>query len=379
MTTYDSTTAMANAQARTGLENFGSEAFREPLDVLIDAMTGEADLTDDSLQRQFGDLVRALQVRLRAQAFLDQYPEIADERVRPDLVIVGPQRTGTSKLFRMLAADDRWTKLWTWQAFDPIPPSAPPLPQPDPRIATAEAFVEKMRWLQPAHEMDAHAPEMEAVIMAQGFMTNSPTRIVPSHQRYCAAADHAPVYEWLHLMLQLIQWQNGGPRRPWILKSPTHLPTLRELNARYPETVLVMTHRHPVVSLASMFKLVELGTQNHARRVDRGRIRDFWLRILLLNMERLLAFRDDATATAHWVDVSYSELSKDSLAAVRLIYDALGIDVTDEAVAMVETWEQRHPQHAAGEFSYRLEDYGMTEADVAREFAGYISRFGDLF
>jgi hypothetical protein len=369
---------LAAARASTGLGDFGDDRFAEPLAVLLDAVRSEADLTDAALAEQRGEFVHSAEVRLRAQDWFARSPEILDEVVDPALVIVGPQRSGTSKLFRLIAADDRWTKLITWQAQNPIPLVPPGSVEPDPRIAEAEAFVERMRWLQPAHEMDAHAPEMEAMIMNLGFMTNSPTRIVPSHQQYCEHADHTSVYDFLHAMLQFIQWQNGGPTGQWILKSPTHLPTLRELSTRYPDTVLVMTHRHPRTSVASMLKLAELGTANYARHTDRARVRDFWLHILQLNMERFLAFREQGTMT-RWVDVPYRELRDDSLASVERIYDAVGVDDSEETRAALERWERDNPPNKQGEFSYQLEDYGLTDDDVEREFSGYIRAFGHLF
>jgi hypothetical protein len=369
---------LRDARESTGLDDFGDERFREPLTVLVDAIVDEADLSEQGLAGARFALVRALEIRLRAQRYFAEHPEIAAEDVSPAFVIVGPQRSGTSKLFRLLAADPRWAKLYTWQALDPIPHGeVVPAGEEDPRVAQAEAFVEQMRWLQPAHEMDARAPEMEAMLMNQGFMTNSPTYIVPSHQRYCSQVDHAAVYDWLHAMLQFIQWQNGGERRPWILKSPTHLPTLRELHRQYPESVLVMTHRHPLTSVASMFKLVELGTQNNARSVDRGKIRDFWLNILRLNMQRFLEFRDAGDAT--WVDVPYPELVKQSMGSVERIYEVVGVGLDAQTAAFLERWEHDNPPHKQGDFSYQLEDYGMTERDVEREFAPYIDRFGELF
>jgi hypothetical protein len=375
----DADALISDARRNTGLENFGDERFREPLAVLTESIVTEADLTEQALSGQRLALVRTLEIRLRAQRYFDEHPEIASEHVSPAFVVVGPQRSGTSKLFRLLAADPGWTKLYTWQALNPIPKvDTLAAGEEDPRVAEAEAFVEQMRWLQPAHEMDARAPEMEAMLMSQGFMTNSPTCIVPSHQKYCAQVDHAAVYDWLHAMLQFIQWQNGGERRPWILKSPTHLPTLRELHRQYPDSVLVMTHRHPLTSVASMFKLVELGTQNNARSVDRTRIRDFWLGILLLNMERFLDFRDQVS-TAAWVDAPYPELVHDSMRSVERIYSATGTELNDDTAARLARWEAENPPHKQGDFSYRLEDYGMTESDVEREFSDYIVRFGHLF
>lgn len=378
MQALNAASLIADARAETGLEHFGDDSFREPLEVLTEAIAGEADLCDDALASQRKELLRALTVQLRAQHYFDESPHIWREVVAPSIVIVGPQRSGTSKLFRMIAADPQWTKLYTWQALNPVPLTRDRVDAPDPRISIAEAYVERMRWLRSAHEMDAHAPEMEAMLMSMGFMTNSPTRLVPSHQRYCDSADHRPVYRWLHQMLQFIQWQNGGPRRPWILKSPTHLPTLDALVEQYPSAMLVMTHRHPLTSVASMFKVVELATQNNARSVNRHAIRDMWLRILSKNLQRFLEVRD-ARGGARWIDISYRDVHANAVESVQREYRRIGVPFTAETEQMVRCWEADNPQYKAGTFSYKLEDYGLTENDIEREFAGYISRFGHLF
>jgi Sulfotransferase family len=369
---------VALACSTTGLDDFGDEAFREPLRVLVDALNREASLTDRAMESERGAIVRALEMRLRAEWFRSTFPEIDDEPITAPVVIVGPQRSGTSKLYRLIASDPQWTKLYTWQAMFPVPFGDGLPVNPDPRLAAAEKACEELNWLQVAHEVDAHAPEMEAHILNLGFMTNSPTRIIPTHQRYCETADHTPVYRFLDQMLRFIQWQNDAPSKRWILKSPPHLLSLEELAKQYPDATLVMTHRHPVVSVASMLKLVELAQQNSAKVVDRDRIRDAWLRILTLNLERFLEFRD-SHGDAMWVDVPYAELRGDSLTSVHRIYDHADAQMSSHTIASVSQWEQDNPQHKQGSFEYALEDYGLTEADVDREFADYIDRFGSMF
>lgn len=376
--TYSVESLIAQARAETGLERFGDEAFLEPLRVTVECMVGEANLTEESLATQCKELVRALSVRLRAQKYAEAFPEIRGESVTPAMVIVGPQRSGTSKLFRVIAADPQWTRLLTWQAMNPIPVDGLARDGPDPRIAVAEAVVERMRWLQPAHEMDARAPEMEAMLLSMAFMTNSPTRLMPTHQRYCETADHRPAYRFLHQMLQFIQWQNGGPRRPWVLKSPSHLQSLGALTARYPSAKLIMTHRHPAKNVGSMLKLAELGTRSNARSVDRAKIREVWYRVLVGNMRKFLAFRD-ADGDDRWIDIAYRSVQADAVGAVRRVYEAVGAPFTGENARVIAAWEQENPQHKQGEFSYDLADYGLTEADIERDFADYIGRYGRLF
>jgi hypothetical protein len=65
--------------------------------------------------------------------------------------------------------------------------------------------------------------------------------------------------------------------------------------------------------------------------------------------------------------------------SVERIYDAVGAPLDDDAVARLQRWEEENPQHKRGEFSYRLEEFGMTRDDVEREFADYVDRFGHLF
>jgi hypothetical protein len=369
---------MAEARAVTGLHDFGDDAFRQPLAVLLDAMTGEADLTEEALSGQRAEIVGQLCLRLRTEDFLTRFPDIVDQPVVAPVVIVGPQRSGTSKLFRLIAADPQWNRLLTWQAMNLVPLGPGKPDGDDPRVALAERRVEELRWLQPAHTVDAHAPEMEAFLLAANFLTNSPTRLVPTHQRYTETADFAPSYRYLRRQLQFLQWQTDSPAgRRWILKSPTHLPSLEALVAEFPDATLVMTHRHPRTNVASMLKLVELAQQHYARTVDRDRIRECWLHILRLNIARFLAFRRDH-GDGRMVDIAYRQVDEDAVAAVRVIYERSDAPFTHETLTAISSWEQDNPQHQQGSFDYNLADFGLDDNDINILFAEYIDRFSTL-
>jgi hypothetical protein len=347
--------------------------------VLVESMKHEARLTPEGLNEQLEQSKRSLVTHLKMQDYLGRYPEILDEPIVAPVVIVGPQRTGTSKLFQLVAADPQWNVLMTWQALNLVPFSGERPDGRDPRIDFAEDWVKEMSWLQPAHTLDARAPEMEALLLSDTFMLNAPTRIVPTHQKWCEDADYTDFYRHLRKMLQFLQWQtHAAPGRRWILKSPPHLPNLRALTSVFPDATLVMTHRHPKTNVGSMLKLVELAQTRFAAVVDRDAIRDAWLRILTLNVERFLEYRDDAHGDA-FVDVAYSEVLRDPLIAVERIYDAAGAAYTDDTVRVIRAWESEHPQGEGGVFEYDLADYGLTDADIERAFAAYLSRFGDRF
>ena len=97
---------LAEAHATAGLEDFGDEGFLEPLERLVAAVDRDAGLSANGVIGARMGLVRCLVNRLRMQADLTAHPEILDEPILRPLVIVGLPRTGTSKLQRMICADD---------------------------------------------------------------------------------------------------------------------------------------------------------------------------------------------------------------------------------------------------------------------------------
>lgn len=371
----DAESLIAEARQRTRLEDFGPENFEFALRKLTEGMREEANLSEEGMQLQLEEIVGHLCITLRTQAFFAAHPEIAEQEIVAPVVIVGLQRTGTSKLFRDIAADPQWNVLYTWLGINPIPPEGWRPGLPDPRIAEAEAWCEKRRWFAKAHGFYPTAPEMEALLMLHTFMLNNPARLMPKQQAWLEQADFSSAYRYLRRQLQFLQWQTKAPKgRRWILKSPPHLLTLDALVEEFPDAQLVMTHRHPKASVGSMFKLTEVSQTKHAASVDREKIRDLWLRNLSLAIERFMDFRE-RRPDVPFVDVAFREFVGDPLPAVRKIYDFAGMSYTADTERAVAEWHRAHPQHSEGKFEYKLEDYGANEADIERAFAPYLKKY----
>jgi len=371
----DADALIAEARRRTGLEDFGPETFETPLAVLVKSMREEANLTETGMQDQLQECVKHLSTSLRTQAFFAAHPEIEEQEITRPVVIVGLQRTGTSKLFRNIAADPQWNVLYTWLGLNPVPAPGWRPGLPDPRIAEAEAFCEERRWFAKAHAFYPKAPEMEALLMLHTFMLNNPARLVPTHQFWLEQADFTSAYRYLKRQLQFLQWQTGGaPGRRWILKSPPHMLTLDALVKVFPDASLVMTHRHPKSSVGSMFKLVDISQQRSARFVDRDKIRELWLRNLSLAISRFMSFRE-AAGEDSFVDVAFRDFVGDPLPAMRRIYDYAGVPFTAETEAAASAHHREYPQHGEGKFEYDLADYGATEADIERAFEPYLRKY----
>src|SRR5512134_1002489 len=73
------------ARRRTGLEDFGDEAFREPLGILLRAYESEARLTPIGRLVARGDALGLLANRLRLEADRQRHPAIAEEEIRQPL------------------------------------------------------------------------------------------------------------------------------------------------------------------------------------------------------------------------------------------------------------------------------------------------------
>ncbi len=369
-----------NAEARrlTGLDDFGPNNFDEPLRVLIENIQRDGNLTEKGLAQARGSMIRHLSTRLKMQDFFIRHPEIEEQQIVAPVVIVGLQRTGTSKLFANIAADPQWNVLYTWQALNPIPPAGWQPGMADSRLAEAEAFCEQQRFMAQAHKFEARAPEMEALLMAQSFMSNSGQYLIPGHSRWMETADYLPLYRQLKRQLQFLQWQNRSePGRRWILKTPGHLYALDTLRAVFPDARLVMTHRHPRSSVGSMCKLVEITQAQVAKSIDRSVIGQTWLRIMSSSIGNYMRLHASDSASSV-IDVSYHDLTGDPLPAIQRIYEFSGMPFTSETEEAVARWHAENPQHSEGKFEYDLADYGLADADIADAFKDYLTAFAHL-
>jgi hypothetical protein len=370
---------IAEARRRTGLQDFGPNRFDASLRSQVTAAATEGNLTEPALANYLQVAVRNLSMMLRMQDFFVRYPEIAAQKIVAPVVIIGLQRTGTSKLFWNITADPQWNVLYTWQALNPIPPDGWKPGMPDGRLAEAEAWCEQQKFMSKAHHFQARAPEMEALLMAQTFMLNGGNLLVPTHQKWLETADFLPVYRHLRRQLQFLQWQNrAAPGRRWILKSPPHLLSLNALMDVFPDARLVMTHRHPRSSVGSMIKLGEMQQEQAARSVNRAGVRDSWFRIMTLSIQRFMEFREHAAKQAV-IDVRFSDLVDAPLPVTRAVYAATGMPHTRETEEAVDAWHRANPRHSEGRFDYNLADYGLTDDDIERAFAPYIREYSPLF
>lgn len=371
---------LAEARSHSGLDEFTDLSFRPALDSMVSAIGRESRLRADALAYQRAELVTALASRLQLDALLREHPEIENEVIGPPLIVVGLQRSGTSKLFRAVASDPQWNVVTTWQGLYPAPLASAP-GQPDPRISLAEKWVARLASLgtQAAHEVSASAPEMEYTLLSKNFLFPSPTVILPTHRRWCEQADYQPSYDYLRTQLKVLQWQrrSSKPSR-WLLKYPFHLAYLDQLGQAFPDARVVMTHRDPRVSVPSMGMIAERMQERLALPGVGHRPAREWLEIMAFEASRCLAYRHSAPAVPI-LDVRYDDVVRDLPAVVSSIYRHAGAALPATSHDLLRQWEAEHAQHKLGRFSYSLPDVGLDEATVEARFERYLSEYGWAF
>lgn len=383
--TFDVEAVLADAQRKEALTDWGPGEFEGALRVLLDDYP-RAGLNAIGVHILRSGIVHSLRMRLRAQEWIRRHPEILEERVAAPIVVVGMMRSGTTLLQRLLAADPRFVCAYGWEVVE----VAPRLDYrfgdaPDPRIAISEAREAKSRELAPdlfaIHPMYAREAEEEIVFLADAFLSHVPESgaHLPRYRSWLDEQDFGPAYEYLHRMLQFVQWQKrqrGQEAQRWVLKSPAHLGYLDALRARFPDLQLVHMHRDPRTTIASGASLNATLHAMHADTVDLPRVGAQWLQRMGWTNDRALAVRDGWTDEAAMVtDIGFDDAVADPIGQVARVYDAIGLPFTAAAEDAMRRWLDERPREV-NRPPYRLENYGLRPEQVDERFTLYNNRFG---
>ena len=139
------------AMQATGLSDFGPGDFREGLDVLLESLARDGDLSPAADAGVIGDFRRRLVNRLEVEAWYRDHPEVAQLTVRGPVDINGLPRTGTTAIANMMSLDPQFRCLRGWEQSKPCPPP------------TLDGEATDPRRLQAAHENEQLSPELKAM------------------------------------------------------------------------------------------------------------------------------------------------------------------------------------------------------------------------
>ncbi len=373
---FDAEQLLEEARARTSLEDFGPEPFREGLRVLCETYARHP-FDERARRRNRQRLLHLLATRLRVQEALRTHPEIRERPIREPMFLTGLPRSGTSALFNLLARDPAARPLLLWETQCPEPVEGLDPGEPDPRYLYAKEREERRRRENPEfskiHFASADTPE-ECVLLHAYAMNGVQLGVEVVLEPYASwfrEQDLGPMYAYERQLLQMLDWQRPGER--WLLKAPAHMWGIDRLLRSFPGASIVWSHRDPLPSTASICSMTH--ALMRGLDMDRLELGPALLDFYATSLERGLAARDRSDP-ARFVDVHHDEFVAEPLGVVERIYAGFGLPLPPEARSAMAAHAASNPKDKHGRHDYSLEEYGLGGEQVRERFAPYIARFG---
>jgi len=350
----------------TGLSDFG-DFWEEPLKVMLKSINEEAQLhpIGQFITRQ--RIVNLLSVRLRAEDYFKRYPEILAQDLYPCMVIVGLQRTGTTKLQRLLAADPDNRAILSWEALNPSPIKGDDKTG-EARIKFAKTSVKALQYMSPGffaiHPIEFEAPEEDVLLLDVSFLstTTEATMNVPTYAAWLEKNDQSPAYDYMVKLLKLLQWQR--PAKRWVLKTPHHLEFLPLAKKYFGDVQFIWTHREVMECIPSFLSMVSYSRILFSKEVYQKDVAKHWVRKNGFMLEKALEYKKSKDKDMLFTNVSYKELIKDSLGVIEQIYADRGEIISPELRAIFEKSNTKNPKGKYGIHKYDLKDFEVDEAYI---------------
>ncbi len=369
----DKDSLIRTARKATGLHDLGKDFLDEPLERLLFSIKEEAQLhpIGNFITRQ--RMINLICIRLRAQDLFRRHPEILEQPLLPAWVILGLQRTGTTKLHRLLAADERHRVLLSWEAINPVP-LGDHNGKPDKRIAIARTSEKALRLMAPGffaiHPVEHNAPEEDILLLDSTFLSTTPeaTMNVPSYAAWLEKTDQGPAYAYMVKLLKLLQWQRPGKR--WILKSPHHLEFTDLIDRHFGEVHFLWTHRDVTECIPSFISMVAHSRVIFSDNTDGNAVARHWIRKTGYMLQKGLDYRNKNQHKNQFTDIFYEDLKDSPAEVLGSIYNLDG-GITPELLSRFEKAEKDNPMRKYGIHEYNIEDFGVSKEDILSETANY--------
>ena len=376
---------MDQAAAATGLDDFGDRWFERPFDALLDSVKHEARLNaagDFSAMKQFHHVLRD---RLYAQMWFKRHPEILARPLKNPVVIVGPMRSGTTRLHRLLASDQRFAHLRSFETISPVPrPEFEDVlagEKEDFRPKLAARIMKVARLANPRtlsiHPTGPYEPEEELGLLVASMwsMKHDAQWHVPSYAQWCEGENPVEAYRHMANLLRLIGWsQQESSLRPWILKTPQHMLDLPALLEVFPDARLIFTHRDPKQVVGSAASLAWNQTIIYSDHNDPAQTGRQWLGKTATMIERMRAARD-AIPRDRMIDVQYDDMETDWRGTMERVYRFLELDMAP-AVDGMQRFLDRSARLKRRPHRYSLAEFGLRADEVDERFADYTATYG---
>jgi Sulfotransferase family len=366
--------ALEFAVEATGYEDFGPEGFQEGLQRTLDAFEA-APVTRAAREAAGLRVILDLATRLRIEQWYKERPQTAELQIEGPILVCGLPRTGTTATVGMMALDERFRYLRTWEAVKPIPPPRSGEEMNDPRALAARAAAKNYP-KRSQHIHDPDGPEEDLALLA-GLNMHAYHGRYPMPQSFLdwwIHEDFGSTYAYHRRVLRLLQSER--PPHLWLLKAPVHLFKLEAFAAEYPHARFVMTHRDPAKVIPSVSSLYFTMHSEHcaAGILDKLAFGPALLAFWKEGMRRALDSRR-RIGEQRFIDIWNDDVIARPVETFRRLYERLDFELPHDAATKLQDYGRRNASAGAGKHRYCADEYGLTELQIRGEFADYIERF----
>lgn len=377
-TQLDAGGILREARRSTGLTDWGSDDFIEPLERLLQTarhkgLTGIARFSTHQI------CVKAVQNRLWIEDYIRRHPEVEDIPIERPVFILGFPRTGTTLLQNLMAQGEGLRPLRFWELSAPVPAHADRERDLRIRKRRAAAIVRAAYFVAPEqrqiHQLGVETAEECWPLFFNAFqvMNYDLTAEFRDFGDWMMGRDMVPAYAYYKRQLQILA--HHTPTRHFVLKCPEHLWFVRALLEVFPDACVVWTHRDPVASVASYCSLSSLQRRMLYGHIDRPAIGAHIRDRFRVGVERAMAARAQIGDDSRFFDVDFKSLVTDPIAMVRRIEDHFGLPQAPGSGADMQAWLDNGRKDKRGRHRYSADQWGLDAAAIHAEYAPYIERF----
>ena len=355
------------SRKKTGMLELGTDFNDEALRILLKSINEEAKLNPFGKLMIREKLIGQLENRLWATHWFKKYPEILEQKVLPVVLITGLQRTGTTKMQRLLSGLPGARALMSWEALYPAPIDNSE--ETNKRIGRTKRNEKAIKWIAPTfqeiHPIHADQPEEDVLLLDVHFMSSSSEAImhVPTYANWLDCQDHSEVYAYEKKLLLLLQWQRGGEF--WVLKSPHHLQYLDIFTKVFPNTQIVWMHRSIEESIPSFLSMLYYSRSMFVDKVDQEALKIHWINKLSSMIQAGLKYRKQASDMI--IDVSFTKFIQSEQSVLAEITSRFQFDVEIRKESLNHIANEKY----VSQHSYHLSDWDLDPDDLKKRFSDY--------
>jgi len=364
---------LKKAKKNTGLKDLGNDFNDEALKILIKSINEEARLNPFGNLMMREKIIGQLENRLWAEHWFKKYPEILAQGILPIVLITGLQRTGTTKMQRLLSSFPGARPLMSWEALYPAPIKT--WEESQKRISRTKRNEKAVKWISPTfhniHPIHTHQPEEDVLLLDVHFMSSSSEAImqVPSYAEWLDMQDQTETYEYEKKLLKLLQWQKSGDF--WILKSPHHLEYLDIFTRVFPDTKIIWTHRKIEECIPSFLSMLFYSRCMFSDHVNQNEIKSHWLQKMARMLQNGLKFSIQNPGFIHNVD--FRHFINNEKEVLSEILQHLPMIKKHEKILKQETTEKYISKH-----NYKKSDWGLDAENLRSQFSFYENAFSNF-